>query len=87
MGCLDRPASLIEIIRDQMENCLGVGLRLELVAFGRELVPKLLEVLDDAVVNHSHAVIHVGVGIALDRPTMRRPARVANAGPPFQRLL
>ena len=84
---LDRRQALAQIVADEMQHGLGVGLGLEPVALGRELLFQLLEVLDDAVVHDGDALVHVRVGVVLDRPAVRRPARVAEAGAALQRLV
>ena len=76
-----------QIVADEMQHRLGVGLGLELVPLGGQLLPQLLEVLDDAVVDDRHALVHVRVGVALDRLAVRGPARVADAGAALQRLV
>ena len=68
------------MIGDEVEHRLGVRLCLEDVALALKLLLQLLIVLDDAVVNHGHAVVHVRVRIALDGSTMGRPPRVADPG-------
>src|SRR5581483_7052428 len=45
------------------------------------------EILDDAVMDHGDAVVHVRVGIALHRLAVRCPARVAEAGVALQRVV
>ena len=70
-----------------MQHRLGVGLGLELVTLGGQFVSQLLEVLDDAVVDHRHPLVHVRVGVALDRLAVRGPARVADAGMALQRVI
>src|SRR5262249_47663150 len=77
---------LLQIAGQQMDDDLGVGLRLELVAEGGELAPQLLEVLDDAVVDDGDTVGGVRMRVGLVRPAVRRPARVADAGGARQRL-
>ena len=87
LGRLDRRQALIQIVGDEMQHRLGVGLGLEHVALGGELVAQLLEVLDDAVVHDGDALVHVRMGVALDRLAVRRPARVAEAGVALQRMV
>ncbi len=52
------------------------------MALGDQLGPKLLVVLDDAVVHDRHgaAAVAVGVGVALDRGPMGRPSCVTDTG-------
>ena len=80
-----RPA--IEIVADEVQHRLGVGLGLEHVALGGQRLAQLLEVLDDAVVHDGDALVHVRVGVALDRLAVGRPARMAEAGVPLQRMV
>ena len=87
LGRLDRRQALIQIVADEMQHRLGVGLGLEHVALGGELVAQLLEVLDDAVVHDGDALVHVRMGVALDRLAVRRPARVAEAGVALQGMV
>ncbi len=87
LGRLDRRQAPIEVVADQVQHRLGVGLGLEGVALGGELVAQLLEVLDDAVVHDGDAIVHVRVGVALDRLAVRGPARVAEAGAPLQGMV
>src|SRR6185437_12343935 len=72
--------ALVEIARDQDGDGFGVGLRLGAIAQRRELGLQLLEILDDAVMHHRHAVGGDGMGIGLVGRAMRRPARMADAG-------
>ena len=87
LGRLDRRQALIQIVADEMQHRLGVGLGLEHVALGGELVAQLLEVLDDAVVHDRDALVHVRMGVALDRLAVRGPARVADAGAALQGMV
>ena len=86
-GRLDRRFVLVQIVADQMQHGLRVRLGLERVTFGGQLVAQLLEVLDDAVVDHRDPLVHVRVGIALHRLAVRGPARVADAGMALQRMI
>ena len=79
--------ALVQVVGDEMQHRLGVGLGLEHVALGGQRVAQLLEVLDDAVVHDGDALVHVRMGVALGRAAVRRPARVADAGAPLQRLV
>ena len=66
---------------DEVGKGLGIGLGGERVAPSLEAVAKLTEVLDDAVVDDGDlaATVHVGMGIEVVRPAVRRPARVGQA--------
>ena len=57
----------LQICGQQMGDDFGVGLGLEFVAQGDQLVAQLLEILDDAVVHHGDAVGGVGMGVGLVR--------------------
>ena len=64
------------MLRNQLRRNLRIGLRLKHRAARHKLRAELRVVLDDAVV-HDHNVAHpVRVRILLNRPSMRRPARV-----------
>ena len=60
--------------------------RLEAIAAAGELGLQRLEILDDAVMDHGDAARGDGMGVALARHAMRRPARVADADPALHRL-
>ncbi len=67
---------------DQVGQHLGVGLRLEPVPGGDQLVGQLHMVLDDAVVDQGQSgrAVHVGMGVALGRTAVGGPPGVADAG-------
>ncbi len=69
-----------------MDNGFGVGVGLEVMALGLESSPQFAEILDDAVVDHGNLRGHVRMRIALGRTAVSRPARVADAGAPGERL-
>ena len=73
---------------DQVRDHFGVGLGVELGSPATVSVrANLLEVLDDAVVHHADPIArHVRMRVALDRRTVRRPARVRDPDVPEQRL-
>ncbi len=54
-----------------------------------QVFAQLGEVFDDPVVNHHHLLVAVGVGMRVDdrRPSVRRPAGVANAKATLGHLL
>ncbi len=87
LGRLDRRQASIEIVADEVQHRLGVGLGLKGVALGAELVAQLLKVLDDAVVHDGNAIVHVRVGVALHRLAVRRPARMAEARAALQGMV
>jgi hypothetical protein len=65
--------------RQQVGDRLGVGVGREARSLCLEFRAQLAEVLDDPVVDHRDArrLVGVGVGVALDRRAVGRPARVA----------
>ena len=67
---------------DQVGQDLGVGLRLQVVAVGDQLVGELDVVLDDAVVDQGQApgAVGVGMGVLLVGAPVGGPAGVADAG-------
>ncbi len=66
-------------ILDEVSEHFRVGLGLEGVSAGDELVAQLTEVLDDAVVDDrdTACAIAEGMGVEIARPTVRGPASVA----------
>ncbi len=76
VAAASRPAKLF---RDEMGDDLGVGLRGEDVALGRQFLAQLAEILDNAIVNDRDAFAGVRMGVGLVRLAVRRPARVADA--------
>ena len=85
-GLLRREA-LVQLIGDDVHDRLGVGVALEHAALRGQLRLELAEILDDAVVHDRDLAVHVRVRVALRRAAVRRPARVADAGVPLERLL
>ena len=79
--------ALRQLVGDDVDDRLGVGVALEHVALGGELGLELAEVLDDAVVHDRDLAVHVRMRVALGGTPVRRPARVADAGVTLQRLL
>src|SRR5581483_3628347 len=84
---LGRRLAAGHFLGDQMGHHLGVGLAAELVAVLAELLAQLAEILDDAVVHDRDALGGMGMGVALARLAVRRPAGVADADGAGQRLL
>ncbi len=87
LGCLNGRAARKHLVGNQVDHDFGVGLGLELVALGGELLPELGKVLDDAVVHDRDAGGHVRMGVDLSGTPVRRPARVPDAHMALQRLL
>ena len=79
-------SAALDFARDEVADDFGVGLALELAAFGDELIAERLEILDDAVVDQRDAADDVRVRVADRRRAMRRPARVRDSGASMQRL-
>ena len=79
--------ALAELVGDDVDDRLGVGVALEDVALGGQLGLELAEVLDDAVVHDRDLAVHVRMRVALGRAAMRRPARMPDAGVAVERLL
>jgi len=77
------------VVLDQMRDDLGVGLRLEAVTVGQQVLLDLQVVLDDPVVDDDQRAVAIGVrmGVLFGRPAVGRPARVANAERARQRPL
>ena len=74
-------AVVLPFLLDQVRDHFGVGLRLELVAFGDQLALDLEVVLDDAVVHDDDAAgaVAMRMRVLFRRPAVRGPARVAEA--------
>ena len=72
-----RDVALVGLL-DQVRDRLGVRLGDERVAARLEPVAELLEVLDDPVVDDRDppGAVHLGMGVDVARPAVRRPARV-----------
>ena len=81
-------AVVLHLALDQVRDDLGVGLGDELVPFLLELLLQLEIVLDDAVVDDDDAAgaVAMRMGVLLGRPAVRRPARVADAVVPVERV-
>ena len=84
---LDRGHALTDQVAGQLRHGLRVGLRLGDDTVLGEFGPKLAKVLDDAVMDHRDGTVAVGVGVRLRRRAVGRPAGVADAGAPFQRIV
>ena len=76
----------VQFTRHELRHDLRVRLGLEANAIGLEFLAQFAEVLDDAVMDDCELVGRMRVGVGVRRPPMGRPARVADADAPFQRL-
>ena len=76
----------VEIKPDQVREHLRVGFRSERDALGFEPFPQHMKVLDDAVVDHEHVLILIGVrvGVALGGLAVSRPSRVSDSRGPVE---
>ena len=81
-----RRRAALDFARDEMADDFGVGLAVELAAFGDQLVAQRLEILDDAVVDQRHRPDDVRVGVADGRRAVRRPAGVGDADVAAERM-
>ena len=79
--------SLAELVADDVDDRLGVGVALEDMALGGELGLEFAEVLDDAVVHDRDLAVHVRVSVALGGAAVGGPAGVPDAGVAAERLL
>ena len=82
-----RRAALAQIAADQVYRSLGIGVGGKDVARGAELAAKVLEILDDAVMNQHHAAVGVGVGVVDRRLSVGCPAGVPDPDGAGQGLL
>ena len=78
--------ALAAILGEQLSDDFRVGLRGENCAFGGQLFLDLGEILDDAVVDDSHTVDKMRMGVCLVRHAMGCPAGVGDADIAGQRL-
>src|SRR6266850_2291517 len=80
-GILER-LPLLDLVLEQVHDHLGVGLRREDVAGRDQRRLQLQEVLDDPVVDDRSGLraIDVRMRVLLGRASVRRPARVSDAG-------
>ena len=77
-----------EVLLDEVDDDLGVGLGPERVALGPEPLLERPVVLDDAVVDEGDraAAVGVRVGVVLARPAVGRPAGVPDAAGAGERM-
>lgn len=71
--------AVLQVVMDQVRDDFGVGLRLEGVTQGTQLLALLLVIFDDAVVHQRHAVADVRMRVGLGDTTVGGPAGVADA--------
>ncbi len=83
---LGRRAAVLHLLGDEMGDHLGVGLRAELRALALQFLAQLAEILDDAVVHDRQTVGGVRMRVALGRPAVGCPARMADADGAGERL-
>ena len=76
----------LELVRQQMGDDLGVGVRAERITQGFQLFAQGLVVLDDAVVHHRDVTGKMRVGVAFARRAMGRPTGVGNTETAGQRV-
>ena len=71
---------LLVVIIDGLDRDFGISIGIELVTLADHLIPELLVVLDDAVMNADDIVIinDVGMRVVLGRLTVCCPSRVAD---------
>src|SRR3546814_1024673 len=69
-----------------MGGRFGIGLRFKAAPAGLKLVPKVLEVFDDAVVDQRYLKRCVRVGVAGGGRAVRRPAGMCDSDPSGQRI-
>ena len=81
-----RRAAALHLLRHQVGDDLGVGIRAELSALLLQLVAQFTEILDDAVVDDGEPVGGVGMRVAFGRPAVGRPAGMADADGADERL-
>ena len=75
----EQARALLHRAVDEVRDDLGVGVALEAHAVLLELALQLQVILDDAVVNDRDVTGQMRVRVRLARPTVRCPARVADA--------
>ena len=83
---LGRRPAVFHLLAHEMGDDLGVGVGAECCSFLFQLLAQLAEVLDDAVMDDGETVSGVGMGVALGRSAVRRPAGVADADRAGERL-
>jgi hypothetical protein len=70
-----------------MGNDFGIGFSVEPVTGSFQFCPKLLEILDNAIVHHRNAIRCMRMRVHLSRCAMGGPTRVANSDDPANRLI
>ncbi len=79
--------TLDQILVDQVSHHLGVGIAGKDPALGLEFGFQLGEVFDNAVVHHRDPAGDMWMGVALGRPSVSGPTRMADAGLAGQGIL
>src|SRR5579871_1347514 len=81
--------NLFIMFADQVSQYLGVRLRNKFVSLGEQAIFEELMIFDHAIVDEGDfaGLIEMGVRVAVRWSTVRRPARVTNAGIAFGWLL
>jgi len=82
-----RAAPQFQFQGNQVNDDFGVGVRRQRMPGGFQFVAQALEILDDAVVHQGDAAGGVGVGVFFVGHAVGRPAGVADAGGPGNRLV
>src|SRR3984957_20180246 len=84
-----RPGHGIKEMADEMSQHFGVGFRAEGMTLADQLVPQLLKILDDPVMNERQfpALIQMRMRIFVRNSPMSRPPGMSNAGRSVRRIL
>ena len=85
LGRLTRGHAARHETRAEMGDGFGVGFAFEIGA--RKFGPQFAVILDDAVMNHSHGAVLMGVGVGLGGRAMGGPAGMPDACLARQRLM
>ena len=83
---IDRARPAVQFARDQVRDNFRVSLGQEGETVAGQLVAQFREILDDAVVDDRHPIGEMRMRIGFVRNAVRRPARVADADEPTQRV-
>src|SRR5438105_319299 len=76
---------VVENVPDQMRKDFGVRLRPKLMTLGQKLVPQLLEIFDDSIVNERElsALVQMWMSVAVCHAAMRCPPGMSDTGEPM----